>query len=158
MPKKQTLKKQIYLILHDIRSAWNVGSMFRTADGAGIDKIYLTGYTATPEHPKVLKTSLGAEGFVLWERYKPLGKLIKKLQKDGIQVLALEQHPKSKNIFKYKPKYPIALVVGNEIRGVVKTTLAKVDDILEIPMHGQKENLNVAVAAGIALYAIRKKK
>lgn len=149
-----TTKQSLCLILHNIRSAYNVGSMFRTADAAGIDKIYLCGYSPTPDNPKVIKTSLGAEKTVPWEHYKLVGPLIKKLQKKNVRVAALEIDKRSKNIFSYKPKFPLALVVGHEREGVDHKTLALVDDILEIPMRGVKESLNVAVAAGVAAYAL----
>lgn len=146
-------KKEIYLIMHDIRSAWNVGSMFRTADAIGVKKIYLGGYTATPEHPKVQKTSLGAENYVSWEKQKQTWRVLKKLKSQGVQIVALEQAKNSEDIFKFKPKFPMALVVGNEVRGLQENILKYTDDIVEIPMFGKKESLNVAVAFGIAVYA-----
>lgn len=149
--------QSLYIVLDNIRSAYNVGSIFRTADGAGVTKVYLCGYTPTPENPKVAKTSLGVEKTVPWEHHRQTLRLLKKLKKQGIRIVALEIAPKSKNLFKYKPKLPVALIVGNEVRGISKTVLKNSDDIVEIPMQGKKESLNVSVAIGIALYQLKTK-
>lgn len=146
-----------FIILHNIRSALNVGSIFRTADAVGVDKIYLSGYTPTPEHPKVTKTALGAQDSVAWKQHTTLGPLLSKLKKNGVTILALEQHANSRDIFTYKKtKHDIALLIGNEVRGINTSTLKHADYILEIPMRGKKESLNVAVATGIALYQLTK--
>jgi len=144
------------LIANDIRSAWNVGSFFRTADGIGISKIYLTGYTATPENDRVIKTSLGAEKFIPWEKYRNGWRLVDKLKKEGFYIVALEQTKNSIDITKFKPKFPLALIVGNEIRGVTKGLLDRADKKVAIPQYGHKESLNVAVAFGIAVWQITK--
>lgn len=149
------LKKQIYVILPNIRSAYNVGSIFRTADAAGVDKIFLTGHSPTLKHEKVKKTALGAEDYVEWEYCKQTVPLIKKLKKDKVQIIALEQSPKSIDYRKFKPKFPIALIVGNEVKGLPKTILDQVDKIIRLLMQGRKESLNVAVAFGIAVYKIK---
>jgi tRNA G18 (ribose-2'-O)-methylase SpoU len=147
-------KKEVYLVIHNVRSVLNVGSMFRTADAAGVAKIYLCGYTPTPEHPKMSKTSLGAEKAVSWEHHIQTGRLLRLLQERGTSILALEQTKRSKDLFKFRPKFPLALVVGNEVRGLSPAILNYCDKAVEIPMCGEKESLNVAVAAGIALYEI----
>ena len=151
------LKKDIYLILDNIRSRENVGSIFRTADAAGVSKIYLCGITPCPPHPKIEKASLGAETFVLWESYKQTWRLLDNLKKDGIEVVALEQTKESINVFKLRPigGKSIALVVGNEVKGLSPQILKYCDKKISIPMYGKKESLNVSVAAGIALYSIR---
>jgi tRNA G18 (ribose-2'-O)-methylase SpoU len=154
----KTDKKQMFLILHNIRSCYNVGSIFRTADAAGVEKIYLCGISPTPDKEiKISKTALGAELTVPWEKYKQTWRLLEKLHKDGIKIIALEQNPKSKNIFEYTPPADrsIAIIVGHERNGLSKKILKYVDDIIEIPMFGKKESLNVAVAVGIALYQIK---
>ena len=158
------MKNKFYLILHNIRSAYNVGSVFRTADGAGIEKIYLTGYSPAPvvsgeiyktKAQKMLaKTALGAEENISWEKVKSLNNLIKKLKKEKFQIIALEQDNKSIDYKKFKPKFPLALIVGNEVKGLDKRILKKCDKIIEIPMRGKKKSLNVSVAAGIAGYKI----
>ncbi len=142
------------LILPNIRSGHNVGAMFRTADGAGIDKIYLTGYSPRPPHPQVDKVSLGAEKFVPHEYRKQTAALLKNLKKQGYTIVALEQTKKSVILDYWKPTFPLALVVGNEKTGVPKNILRYCDTTVHIPMYGQKNSLNVSVATGIALYTI----
>lgn len=163
MPKQQPCT---YLVLHNIRSAYNVGSIFRTADGAGVIKIYICGISPTPKKSlnqesrimnyemgnKVAKTALGAEKAVPWEYHKQTWRLLRKLKKEGIRIVALEQTPQPIDYKKLKPKFPLALIVGNEVRGLNKKILSYADKIIEIPMYGKKESLNVAVATGIALY------
>ncbi|MBI2057825.1 MAG: RNA methyltransferase [Candidatus Yanofskybacteria bacterium] len=161
---KKLLKPIIYLVLHNIRSAYNVGSIFRTADGAGISKIYLCGITPNPkDEPKIAKTSLGAEKHVPWERYKQTWRLLEKLKEQKVKITALEQSKDSIDYRKFKPKFlpagrqvHLALVVGNEVKGLSKKILKYCDKIIEIPMYGKKESLNVSVAAGVALYEITK--
>jgi tRNA G18 (ribose-2'-O)-methylase SpoU len=164
----------IYLILHNIRSAYNVGSIFRTADAAGIEKIYVCGYSPIPNDTKnnpsssyssgssskLSKTALGAEKSVPWKYHKQTWRLLEKLKKEGVQIVALEQTKKSIDYRKFKPRFPLVLVVGNEVRGLSKDILKYADKIITIPMYGKKESLNVAVATGIAIFKIveRKKK
>ncbi|MDD2758113.1 MAG: RNA methyltransferase [Patescibacteria group bacterium] len=147
-------REKFVLVLPDIRSAHNVGAMFRTADGAGVDKIYLTGYTARPPHPQVDKVSLGAEKWMPWEYRKSTWRLLKELRETGYNIVALEDTPKSASIFKWQPKFPLALVVGNEKTGVTKALLKYCDVSVVLPMRGRKKSLNVSVAAGIGLYHI----
>lgn len=142
------------LVLPDIRSGHNVGAMFRTGDAVGVDKIYLTGYTSEPSHPHVAKVSLGAETWIPWEKYESCTELLKKLKKLGYNIVALEQTKKSKNLLTWKPKFPLALVVGNEVRGVEPELVDLCDETIEIPMRGRKESLNVSIAAGVALYQV----
>lgn len=160
------MKKELYIIAHNIRSAYNVGSIFRTADGLGVKKIYLTGYTPFPADSQefdvkksrqmISKTALGAEKYVDWEREENILKVIEKLKKEKIQIVALELYEKSQDIKYFQPKFPCALILGNEVLGVGDELLEYCDAIIKIPMHGQKESFNVAVAAGIAIYAILK--
>ncbi len=156
----------IALILHNIRSVHNVGSIFRTADAAGVSHIFLSGYTPTPldhfDMPRkdFIKVSLGAEKLVPWTHVKTLTPTLTRLKKEGYILLAIEQDPHSISIFDYMPlsaSKPIAVILGNECRGISKAILNKVDTILEIPMHGTKESLNVSVSAGIALFTITSK-
>ena len=145
------------LILPNIRSAHNVGAMFRTADGAGVEKLYLTGYTPCPPHPKVDKVSLGAEKWVPFEYNKTTAPLIKKLKKQGFTVVALEQTEKSDSIYAWQPKFPLALVVGNEKTGVTPAVLKLCDAAVHLPMRGKKKSLNVSIAAGVAIYHLAEK-
>lgn len=149
--------EKFVLVIPNIRSGHNVGAMFRTADGAGVDKIYLCGYSPCPPHTQVDKVSLGAEKWVPWEYYKRPSALLKKLKKEGYNIVALEQGKNSQDIFAWKPKFPLALVVGNEKTGVSKSLLKYCDELKEIPMRGKKNSLNVSIAAGIAMYYIAKK-
>ena len=148
--------KEFYVIAHNIRSLFNVGSIFRTADALGAAKIYLTGYTGTPENPihrkKISKSALGAEEWVPWEHKKSIKTLIKQLKSAKVRVIALENNVKAINLSKYKPKFPMALILGEEVNGVSKDILKACDFALEIPMQGKKESLNVSVAFGIAAY------
>ena len=149
------LKPKIVVVLHNIRSRENVGSVFRTADAAGVDKLYLCGITPCPPHEKISKTALGAEKTVPWEYHRQTWRLIEQLKKDGFRVVALEKTKASNDIFKFKSdKRPIALVVGNEVRGLSPEILKRADAVLSIPMRGQKESLNVAVAFGVAVYQL----
>ena len=146
------MTEKFVLILPNIRSGHNVGAMFRTADGAGVNKLYLTGYTPCPPHVQVDKVSLGAEKFVPWEHAKQTIPLLKKLKKAGFTIAALEQTQKSVTIYKWKPIFPLALVVGNEKTGVTKNILKYCDVSLELPMVGKKTSLNVSIAGGVAMY------
>jgi tRNA G18 (ribose-2'-O)-methylase SpoU len=151
------IMKKIFAILHNIRSCYNVGAIFRTCDAIAIEKIYLTGYTPTPERnpEKIRKTALGAEKTVKWEYEKNVGRVIERLKKEGIKIVALETEKKALPYFKFKPKFPLTILVGNEVRGIDKRTLKKVDFVVKIPMFGKKESLNVAVAFSIFAYYLR---
>ncbi|MBP9714969.1 MAG: TrmH family RNA methyltransferase [Candidatus Pacebacteria bacterium] len=151
-------KQTNILILNDIRSVENVGAMFRTADAAGIDKIYLVGITPAPidrfgrKRKDLAKSALGAEEFVSWEQAPKILPLLKKLKKDGFQIIAIEQDEKSIDYKKVKIKTKNAFIVGTEVTGIPKSVLAQCDVIAEIPMQGRKESLNVSVSLGIALF------
>lgn len=147
------------VILHNIRSLYNVGSIFRTSDAAGCEKIYLCGITPAPidvfgkPRQQLTKVSLGAEKYVEWEKVKSAGKLIDKLKKQGYKIFSVEQSKKSVPYCKLAMKNKkTALVLGNEIRGLPGSILKRADKILEIPMKGKKESLNVAVAFGIVIF------
>jgi 23S rRNA (guanosine2251-2'-O)-methyltransferase len=152
-------KRENILILHDIRSAENVGSMFRTADAAGMAKIYLSGFTPAPidrfgrKRSDIAKSALGAEGFVLWEEIE-INSLLKQLKKDNFQIVAIEQDKNSTDYRKVKLEAKNAFIVGAEVTGIPKNILKKCDVIAEIPMKGKKESLNVSVALGVALFRI----
>jgi len=146
------MKEKFVLVLPDIRSAHNVGAMFRTADACGVDKVYLTGYTARPPHPQLDKVSLGAEKWMSWEYVPQAWRLLKQLKKMGYNIVALEQTTKSVSLKKWRPKFPLCLVMGNEVTGVTKPLLKYCDQSVDIPMLGLKKSLNVSVAAGITMY------
>jgi tRNA G18 (ribose-2'-O)-methylase SpoU len=155
-------------ILYNIRSLHNVGSIFRTADAAGVEKIYLCGYTPSPidkyghAEPKISKVALGAEKYIPWEKRggtpQATVKLIRELRQSGYKVLAVEQSktsvPFDQPDFKKKEFQKIALLVGNEVGGIPPSVLKAADLVIEIPMFGKKESLNVSVAFGIAAYQV----
>lgn len=153
------MTKENIVIIHDVRSVENVGAMFRTADAAGVKKIYLTGYTPTPldrfgrKRGDLAKSALGAEEFVEWEQKKSLPALIAKLKKEGRQIIAVEQAENSTDYRKIKLKNKNVFIMGNEVTGVPKNILNKCDVIAEIPMYGKKESLNVSVSFGIVIFA-----
>lgn len=148
------------VILDNIRSAHNVGSIFRTADGAGVEKIYLVGYTPTPIdrfgriQPEITKTSLGASEVVPWEHIndEDVESLSTKLKAENFKLVAVEQAPNSTNLADFLVPDKVVYVLGNEIDGVGEKLLSLADQVVEIPMLGHKESLNVAVSAGIALF------
>jgi tRNA G18 (ribose-2'-O)-methylase SpoU len=158
LQKTETRRRDNFVVIcHNIRSAYNIGSVFRTADGAGAVKIYLTGYTPAPPHPGISKTALGAEKVVEWEKFAKLDGLLKKLRKEKYKIIALEQSKKSVPLDLFKSKGNVALILGNEVRGLRPVVLDKCDKIIEIPMRGEKESLNVSVAFGIAAYFLTSK-
>ncbi len=151
--------KELFVIAHNIRSLHNVGSIFRAADGFGVSKVYLTGYTGAPEGKnaeKIAKVALGAEEFVPWEYTRSLVRLLTKLKKSGVRIVALENNVNYKitSLRKFKSKFPMALILGEEVKGHTEKILELCDEIVDIPMQGQKESLNVSVACGVALYAL----
>jgi len=164
--------KEFYVICDNIRSLENIGSIFRTSDALGVSKIYLCGISGKPPHHKISKTALGAEERVPFEYHKQIGRLVDKLNKPAcrqagkkIQIVALEQAPPARRAgksaieyTKFKPKFPLALIVGNEVMGVSEKVLKKSNKIIFLPMSGQKESLNVSVAFGVAGYYIINKK
>lgn len=157
--------KEIAVVLHNIRSLYNVGSIFRTADAAGIRKIYLCGITPAPVdrlgkiRPQFAKVSLGAERSVVWEKSASTTGVIKKLRAGGFKIFAVEQSKGSIPYYKIRgirmdSRIRIALVLGNEVRGLSPSILKLADKILEISLRGNKESLNVSVAAGIVIFSL----
>ena len=161
--------RNIVLVVHNVRSCHNVGSLLRTADGLGLEKVYLTGYTPYPQTKndqrlphlakklttQINKTALGAQDSVDWEYKKSVGPIIKELEDQSFMVVALEQTPKSQKLTDFNPLDRVALVVGNEVDGLDSKILDLCSAIVEVPMLGAKESFNVAVAAGMALYHLR---
>lgn len=155
-----TSKTQAILIIPDIRSAVNVGALFRTADAVGVEKIFLVGYTPRPTdvfgrvQKDIAKSALGAETWIPWEYKKTLIPLITSLKKEGYSIVALEQDKRAIDYRTLKTPQKVALIVGREVEGLPKKVLDACDHIIAIPMHGKKESLNVSVACGIALFRI----
>jgi len=156
-PASPIKQAEFAALLDNIRSAWNVGSILRSADGFGFAHAYLCGITPTPENEAVLKTSLGAEDSVPWSYHKDAVKLVKGLKKEGWRVCALEEDLRALPISEIAGSQlssPIALIIGNEVAGVDPELLDLCDEIYSIPMHGEKKSFNAAIAFGIAAYAL----
>jgi 23S rRNA (guanosine2251-2'-O)-methyltransferase len=160
-------KMPVYVLLNSIRSNYNVGSIFRTSDGAMIAKLYLCGYTPHPPLPgeegrgtgkkEVLKTALGSTESVEWEYVKDPVKIILELKKQGVKICALEMTSKSRLYHNVSPgDFPLCLIVGNEITGVAQELIDLCDFSIEIPQYGIKQSLNAAVAYGIAVFELRR--
>ena len=144
----------LYLILDNLRSAHNVGSIFRTADCFGVKHIYLVGYTATPEDPSVKKTAMGTDDFVSWSHVEKLNDLLDQLKNKGVRVVALETADGAELLSEASVKKESALLLGNERFGLEPKHLEQADQILEIPMLGRKNSLNVSNACSVAIYTI----
>lgn len=149
---------EVTVLLHNIRSAHNVGSIFRTADAAGVSKVYLSGYSPRPldrfgrSQKEIAKTALGAEKFLVWEYAKTPEMLLRKLRVDGFRIIGVEQDKRSRDYRSLRPRGKTLFVFGNEVRGLSPALRDACDELVEIPMRGRKESLNVAVAAGIVLF------
>lgn len=155
---KVKINQDVRVLLHNIRSTHNVGSIFRTSDAAGISHIYISGYTPSPldqfkrKQKDIAKIALGAEDSVAWSKAGPLKNLIAQLKIEGFSVVALEQSKKSVDYKKVTVGEKVLFIVGNEVKGMSPELLKLCDVIAEIPMKGEKESLNVSVAFGIALF------
>lgn len=164
-------KCKLVLIAHNLRSAHNVGSLLRTADGLGIERIYLSGYTPYPASAdderlphlrakitrRINKTSLGAEKSTSWSYEPDIFVLLTKLKSEKYTVAALEQTPSAVALHSYKVPDRIAIIVGREVEGIEKKVLDFSDVHIQIPMKGKKESLNVSIAAAISLYLVKLK-
>jgi 23S rRNA (guanosine2251-2'-O)-methyltransferase len=145
--------KEIIVILDNIRSALNVGAIFRTCDGVGVQKLYLVGITPYPPHPKVLKTALGANEYVEYEHVENSIEVIAKYKKEGFEVYSLEENKVARNFFQEDLSHDkLVFVMGNEILGVPEEIQKISDGVLFLPMIGRKNSLNVATTTGIVLY------
>jgi tRNA G18 (ribose-2'-O)-methylase SpoU len=147
------------VLLEDIRSLWNVGSIFRSADGAGFGRLYLCGITGCPPHKSIAKTSLGAEDHVAWSHHRSAFEVLPELAGKGVQIVALEKNESSEPLddvlAQKRISAPMCLVVGNEVAGISAETLSLASVVCHLPMRGIKASLNVAVAFGIAAYDVR---
>ncbi len=147
-----------YLVLENIRSAYNVGAMFRTADATKVEKIFLVGHTPTPidrfgrVQTEIQKTSLGASEYIPWVHFENSTAVLTELKKMKVSIVAVEQSSESKVISDFREPSAVAYVMGNEVEGVSKEILEAADTIIELPMLGKKESLNVSVTAGVVLY------
>lgn len=150
-------KPNLIVIAHNIRSLYNVGAIFRTADALGVEKIYLTGYTATPQKQprRLAKTALGAEATVHWEKTFNPRSIIKKLKMEKYEIIGLEYKKEvSRNFYEWKPKKKMVIILGNEKRGLSNAIMKACDKVVHLPMLGEKNSLNVSVAFGAIGYYI----
>lgn len=161
------MKKKVHILLPDIRSAYNVGSIFRSADCFGIEKVYLSGTTPTPidrfgrsnsgAQKEISKTALGAEKDIPWEYIQDTNLFLRKMKKEKFTIICIEQDKKSitlENFLKIKRPENLLVIFGNEVEGVDKNMLKKADYVVEIPMQGKKESLNVSVCAGLIMHVL----
>lgn len=151
---KEWPRNPVFLILDNIRSMYNVGAIFRTADAARVEKIFLSGITAKPPRKEIEKTALKTIEYVPWEYCDDSKKLVMKLKDRGVQIVALEQTNVSINYKQFDFQKPVAVIVGHEIEGISDNLLNLSDAVVEIPMYGIANSLNVSVACGIILFHI----
>jgi tRNA G18 (ribose-2'-O)-methylase SpoU len=155
--RKKSKRIPLYLMLDNLRSSFNVGSIFRTAECFGVSKLILCGYTATPQNLKVKKTAMGTDKFVEWEQFTSTTQAIRILKEMGVRIYALETTSNAKNIAEIEFTKPCALILGNEALGISRDILELVDQIVSIPVSGWKNSLNVGVTAAICCYEVSRK-
>ncbi len=156
---RQSPKVPVIVVLENIRSAYNVGSVFRTADAFLIEAIYIIGYSARPPHKEIKKTALGAEDTVAWKHFSTTAEAIDSLRREGYEVFAVEQTQDSLQLQQLDPApgTRLALIFGNEVNGVEQSTIGLCDGAIEIPQMGMKHSLNIATAAGVVLWEVVRK-
>jgi tRNA G18 (ribose-2'-O)-methylase SpoU len=156
---RQSDKIPVIAVLENIRSAYNIGSVFRTADAFLLEGIYICGYSAFPPHKEIKKTALGAEETVSWKHFKNITEAIKEIRAKGFEIYAVEQAENSWKLGSFKTENEkVAVIFGNEVTGVEQSTIAVCDGVIEIPQLGMKHSLNVATAAGVVLWELVKDK
>jgi len=151
---KRLNRNPVFVILDNVRSALNVGAVFRSCDATLVEKLYLCGITAYPPHNKIPKTAIGATEVVPWEYVKDTASVIKKLKKEGVTIASMEITPNSVNYSDFEFPKPVAIVLGHEIHGVSEEVQKLSDITLDVPMLGRANSLNVATTTGIVLYEI----
>jgi 23S rRNA (guanosine2251-2'-O)-methyltransferase len=153
---RESEKIPIIVVLENIRSAYNVGSVFRTADAFLLQAIYICGYTAHPPHKEIKKTALGADETVNWKYFKKIQEGTEDLRKDGYRIFAVEQASNSRLLqqVEFKKDEKLAVIFGNEVTGVEQSTIEMTDGCIEIPQLGMKHSLNIATAAGVVLWEL----
>jgi tRNA G18 (ribose-2'-O)-methylase SpoU len=166
LPYRATLQAAAYegiatlpvmVVLDNVRSLYNVGSFFRTADGAGVEKLYLSGITGRPPQKAISKTALGAEDTVPWDHTWEPVPLIQELRTRGCEIAAIETTPQSVDIFDWQPNFPVCLLFGHEVDGLRPEVASLADRHVRVPMLGTKHSLNVATAGGIVIYELLRK-
>jgi 23S rRNA (guanosine2251-2'-O)-methyltransferase len=153
----ERLHLPVSVLLHDVRSMYNVGAFFRTADGVGLDRLYLSGITAHPPKRGIAKTALGAEERVAWDHaWDPLA-FLEKLRACGHEIAAIETALHSVDLFDWQPRFPVCVLFGHEVEGLPPALIARADVSIRIPMLGAKHSLNVSTAGGVVLYELLRK-
>lgn len=157
-PTKAELKKikrnPIYLVLDEILDTYNVGSLFRLADAIAAEKMYLCGKMEYPPNTRIHKAAVGTETWVPWEKKRSTLSAVKELKKKGVQIITVEQHPQATNYKLLTPKFPCAIVVGHETKGIDEKILKEADVIVELPMHGINKSFNVWGTASVVAYKV----
>lgn len=151
------LRLPVVFLLDHVRSQYNVGAFFRSADGAGLEKLWLCGITAQGTQSGVRKTALGAEEQVAWEYHHDARVPLRMLQARGYQIAALETAPRAEDLFDWQPRWPVCVLFGNEVDGIGEDLLAACDVFVRLPMLGRKHSLNVATAGGVVAYELLRK-
>lgn len=147
----------VALVLDQIRSAYNTGAFFRTADAAGIERLYLCGITPAPANAAVAKTALGAERSVAWEYCADALAAVRMLRARGFEIAAVETSARASDLFDWQPRFPLAVVFGNEVDGLTEEVLEACDTHVRLPMLGRKHSLNVATAGGVVAFEVLRK-
>jgi tRNA G18 (ribose-2'-O)-methylase SpoU len=147
----------VSILLHNVRSLYNVGAFFRSADAAGCDKLYLSGITGRPPHTGIAKTALGAEETVPWEHHPDPAALLLRLRQQGHEIAAIETSLHSTDLYDWQPRFPVCVLFGHEVDGLAEPLLALCDTHVRIPMLGRKHSLNVATAGGVVIYELLRK-
>jgi len=147
----------VSVLLHNVRSLYNVGAFFRTIDAAGCGKLYLSGITGRPPHPGLSKTALGSEETVAWEHHSEPGALIRQLREEGAEIAAIETSVHATDLYDWQPRFPVCVLFGHEVDGLAEPLLALCDTHIRIPMLGRKHSLNVATAGGVVIYELLRK-
>jgi len=153
-PWDEIVRLPVAVLLDNVRSLYNVGAFFRTLDAVGGSRMYLSGITATPQHPRLAKTALGAEAAVAWETVGDPDGLLDRLRAEGTEVAAVETSTPALDLFDWKPVFPVCVVFGHEVQGIRPALLERCDTHVRIPMLGRKQSLNVATAGGVVLYEL----
>jgi 23S rRNA (guanosine2251-2'-O)-methyltransferase len=151
------LRLPVAVLLDNVRSMYNVGALFRVADGVGLEKLCLAGITASPPKSAITKTALGAENVVSWEHDWDAVCMAERLRSEGFEIAAIETSQHSVDLYEWQPKFPVGVLLGNEVEGLHPKLLEMADTHVRIPMLGQKTSLNVATAAGVVLYELLRK-
>ena len=147
----------VAVVLDNIRSLYNVGSFFRTADAVGAAHLWLCGITGTPANPRLAKTALGAEQTQAWTAATTVGDALVSVRERGHEIAIVETHPRAVDLFDWQPRFPVAVVFGHEVDGVSDAARAAADTYVRLPMLGRKHSVNVATAGGVVLYELLRK-